>query len=99
MGLKLNPAEFERIFKYFDKNGDGVITYHEFVSGIRGELSADIHALVSELVTKVGDAKGLIDLDGLIAQGDFSEQKEVKAGTRTAAEARAFLHSCFDFQC
>ena len=39
-GHTLSPSEFERIFKYFDKNNDGFISISEFIRGIRGDLSA-----------------------------------------------------------
>jgi hypothetical protein len=38
-GHNLSPSEFERIFKYFDKNNDGKINYDEFLRGLRGELT------------------------------------------------------------
>jgi hypothetical protein len=37
-GQKLSEQEFERLFKYFDKNGDGSITVSEFLRGVRGDL-------------------------------------------------------------
>jgi len=38
-GHSLSPSEFERIFKFFDKNNDGRISYDEFLRGLRGELT------------------------------------------------------------
>lgn len=38
-GHNLTPSEFERIFKYFDKNNDGKICYDEFLRGLRGEMN------------------------------------------------------------
>jgi Ca2+-binding EF-hand superfamily protein len=38
-GHDLSPSEFERIFKFFDKNNDGNISYDEFLRGLRGDLS------------------------------------------------------------
>jgi hypothetical protein len=38
-GQTLSHQETERIFKYFDKNGDGLISFHEFIEGVRGSLS------------------------------------------------------------
>jgi Ca2+-binding EF-hand superfamily protein len=45
-GHTLSPSEFERIFKYFDKNNDGKISYDEFLRGVRGPLNARRAALV-----------------------------------------------------
>jgi len=38
-GHFLSQAEFEQLFRYFDKNNDGVLSLSEFIHGIRGELS------------------------------------------------------------
>ena len=38
-GHNLSPSEFERIFKFFDRNNDGKISYDEFLRGVRGDLS------------------------------------------------------------
>lgn len=38
-GHNLSPSEFERIFKYFDRNNDGKVNYDEFLRGIRGEMN------------------------------------------------------------
>jgi len=45
-GHNLSPSEFERIFKYFDKNNDGKVNYDEFLRGLRGELSDRRKALI-----------------------------------------------------
>lgn len=38
-GHDLAPSEFERIFKYFDKNNEGRINYEEFLRTLRGDLN------------------------------------------------------------
>lgn len=38
-GHNMSPSEFERIFKYFDRNNDGKVNYDEFLRGIRGEMN------------------------------------------------------------
>jgi Ca2+-binding EF-hand superfamily protein len=45
-GHVLTPSEFERIFKYFDKNNDGKIDYDEFLRGLRGDMNERRRALV-----------------------------------------------------
>ena len=45
-GHVLSPSEFERIFKYFDKNNDGKIDYDEFLRAIRGELNERRRSLI-----------------------------------------------------
>jgi len=38
-GHDLTPSEFERIFKFFDKNNDGKVCYDEFLRGLRGDMN------------------------------------------------------------
>ena len=45
-GHVLSPSEFERIFKYFDKNNDGKIDYDEFLRAIRGDLNERRRSLI-----------------------------------------------------
>lgn len=45
-GHDLSPAEYERLFKYFDRNNDGRLDYDEFLRGIRGDLNDRRRGLV-----------------------------------------------------
>ena len=38
-GQNLSPSEYEKLFRYFDKNNNGKISSSEFIRGVRGELS------------------------------------------------------------
>ncbi len=38
-GLFLKVVEIQALIKYYDKDGDGSISYEEFISGLREELS------------------------------------------------------------
>jgi Ca2+-binding EF-hand superfamily protein len=66
-GHKLSPAEFEKIFKYFDKNNNGKIAYNEFLRAIRGSLNESRIALVKQVfkkLDKTGD--GFVTTDDLV---------------------------------
>lgn len=54
-GHTLSQHEFERIFKFFDKNNDGILDVQEFMTGIRGNLSERKIAQVNAFVEKVRD--------------------------------------------
>lgn len=38
-GVKLTPKELDVLFSQFDYNGDGIISYDEFIRGIRGGMN------------------------------------------------------------
>ena len=50
--------EMERLFKYFDRNCDGVVDYNEFLRAIRGEMNDYRKSLVMmafKKLDKTGD--------------------------------------------
>ncbi len=60
-GVDLSPSEFERIFKFFDKNNEGRISYDDFLYGLRGELNGRRKALVKLAFGKLDkQGKGFI---------------------------------------
>eukprot|EP01022_Parablepharisma_sp_SALTPOND_P017028 TRINITY_DN2633_c0_g1_i1.p4 TRINITY_DN2633_c0_g1~~TRINITY_DN2633_c0_g1_i1.p4 ORF type:complete len:412 (-),score=56.34 TRINITY_DN2633_c0_g1_i1:168-1403(-) len=79
-GHCLSPLEFERLFKYFDRNNDGVINYDEFLRGVRGELNERRRAVVHEAFRKLdrtGD--GRVMLDDLV--GLYNVEKHPKVNS------------------
>lgn len=38
-GHILTPPDVEKLFKYFDRNQDGRVSYDEFLRAIRGDLN------------------------------------------------------------
>ena len=46
--MKLTQKELDILFKQFDFNGDGNVSYDEFIRGIRGEMSAFRVGLVKQ---------------------------------------------------
>ncbi len=81
-GHVLTPSEFERIFKFFDKNNDGKISYDEFISGLRGEtLNQRRRALVQlafKKLDKTGD--GVATVEDLKVNYDVSFHPKFKNG-------------------
>ena len=70
-GQNLSPSEFERLFKYFDKNNDGFISTSEFIRGVRGELS---HARAAS----VADAWKKIAPKGDLSTEDFEKAFDIE---------------------
>lgn len=83
-GHTLSPSEFERIFKYFDKNNDGKVSYDEFLRGIRGQLNERRKALVCQAfdkLDKTGD--GFVTVEDLVGVYDGSFHPKFKSGEMT----------------
>lgn len=80
-GHTLSPSEFERIFKYFDKNNDGKISYDEFLRGIRGDMNQRRLALVKLAYNKLDrDHSGLVDLNDIAGAYDVTQHPKFKTG-------------------
>lgn len=48
-GHYLQASEFEQLFRYFDKNNDGVLSLSEMIRGIRGELNPQRKEIVDQV--------------------------------------------------
>lgn len=80
-GFTLTPSEFERIFKYFDKNNDGKIDYDEFLRALRGDMNQrrrELVMLAFKKLDRTGD--GFITIDDLKDQYDVSFHPRFKSG-------------------
>lgn len=64
-GHILAPQELERLFNYFDRNKDGVISYNEFIRAVRGDLSERRKVAVERTFKKLTGGEGKIPLEEL----------------------------------
>ena len=77
----MTPSEFERIFKYFDKNNDGRLSYDEFLRGVRGPMNdfrIGFVKLAFEKLDKTGN--GIVDINDLVNTYDVSFHPKFKSG-------------------
>jgi Ca2+-binding EF-hand superfamily protein len=84
-GHTLTQHEFERIFKFFDKNNDGILDVQEFMSGIRGNLPEKKVAQVDALIEKVRDGD-VVSISKMEANFDGSHIPAVQQGRMTVKE-------------
>lgn len=72
------------LFAEFDRNGDGVIDYEEFLRGIRGEMN-DFRKVIAMKAFKVldKDQSGVIDIRDIKGVYNATKHPEVIAGKKT----------------
>ena len=72
-GHDISPSEFERIFKYFDKDNNGKINYDEFLKALRGDLNDRRRNLIHMAFKKL-DRTG----DGVVTIEDIRDSYNVE---------------------
>jgi len=92
-GVALSKAEIDELFKLFDVDRSGSITYDEFLKGIRGSMTAPRVEMVklawAQLDTR---GAGVVTLADIAKIYDVSGNPLVKAGNMTVQDAlRAFM--------
>lgn len=67
-GHTLAPSEFERIFKYYDKNNEGKISYNDFLQNVRGNMNEKRMQLLHMIFKKIDKQNsGVVSLEDLVA--------------------------------
>lgn len=72
-GHDVTPSEFERVFKYFDKNNNGQINYDEFLVALRGDLNQRRQNLVDMAFAKLDRTN-----DGVVTVADLVDTYNVE---------------------
>lgn len=86
-GHNLSPSEFERVFKYFDRNNDGKITYDEFLNTLRGDLNDRRRGLVDLAYNKLDkDKNGIVDINDLLDTYNVEFHPQFKSGEKSKKE-------------
>jgi len=91
--IGLTEPEVQVIFKFFDEDASGTITYDEFLIGVRGELNErreQMVLLAFDVLDK--DGSGVVDLDDITEAYNVDGNPEVMSGKKTKGEVlREFL--------
>jgi len=85
------------IFKFFDEDASGTITYDEFLFGVRGEMNTRREQMVMlafDVIDK--DKSGCMDLDDITAAYDAKSNPEVIAGKKTEKQVLREFIDTFD---
>jgi len=92
-GVHLAKAETDELFKLFDVDTSGTITYDEFLKGIRGTMGPERVELVKLAFAQLDQrGKGQVTLEDMARIYDVSGNPLVKAGKLSKVDAlRAFM--------
>jgi len=78
------------VFKYFDKNNDGVVSYTEFVKAIRGPISDAKANCIQAIADKYFTCNAPVCLKSFIEKNfDFNAHPAIRAGKQTKEQKLA----------
>lgn len=97
-GQRLSEQETERIFKYFDKNGDGLISIHEFIEGVRGSLNTNRSCVVAGVWAELAP-EGKISTSELAEKFNLESSSDYKLGRKTGSQIVSDMMSQIDQDC
>jgi len=86
-GIFPKKVELQALMKYYDVNGDGRISYEEFLSGLKEELSERRLNMVRKAFTRLDrDNSGNITVSDVDGVYDVSKNPEFLEGRKTREE-------------
>ena len=97
--LGLSLEEVRTLHGFFDRGGDGYISFDEFIKAIRGSLSPTRRKLVTKVFNALdasGDQNGYLTIEDLQHAYSADEHPDVKGGRRTEKEVLLDLLEVFE---
>jgi len=96
-GLFPKVVEIQALMKYYDVDGDGNITYEEFIRGLRDPLSERRKAMVDKAFALIDrNNSGDITMADIEAIYDVSQNQDFIDGTKTRQEILEEFLNGFD---
>jgi Ca2+-binding EF-hand superfamily protein len=95
--LGFTEPEQEELFKFFDSDAGGTITYDEFLGGIRGELNmrrAQLVLLAFDILD--ADKGGFVDIDDIADKYNAKTNPDVMSGKKTEKQVLKEFLDTFD---
>eukprot|EP00210_Caulerpa_lentillifera_P008664 g8263.t1 len=91
--MDFDEGEYQALFRFFDRDCNGSISYDEFITGLRGELNERRKELVFmayKVLDKNGD--GQVDMQDMVSRYDASNHPDVLSGKKKKFDiVREFL--------
>mmetsp|Transcript_1949 Transcript_1949/g.231 ORF Transcript_1949/g.231 Transcript_1949/m.231 type:complete len:115 (+) Transcript_1949:1005-1349(+) len=83
-GHVLSPMDLDRLFRYFDKNRDGRISYDEFLRCLRGDLNDRRRNLIGLAYQKLDRTHdGKVNIEDMRVAYDVSFHPDFKKGAKS----------------
>lgn len=96
-GLFPKKVELQALVKYYDVDGDGNVTYEEFLRGLRDELTPRRAAMVNKAFAMMDrDGCGTITIKDIVGIYDVSLNPEFLEGRKTKEEILTDFLSNFE---
>jgi calcyphosin len=82
-GHQLSPLDLDRLFKYFDKNLDGSVSYDEFLRALKGDLNDSRKRIIEQAYRKLDkNGNGTVTIDDLKNLYDVSFHPDFRSGKK-----------------
>ena len=95
--VQVTPEEATILFRAFDLNGDGSISYDELLRGVMGEMNGARKALVNRAFKKLDkNGNGIIEVDDLKGVYNAKNHPDVKLGKKTEEEVLSEFLDTFE---
>ncbi len=94
--VDLHPKDIDNLFKTFDRNGDGHISYEELLISLVGQMSKNRYELIEKAFSKVAGPDGCCSVAELTACFDGARHPDVARGKMDAATAAADFREAFE---
>lgn len=96
-GISPKKVELQALMKFYDVNGDGNISYDEFLSGLREELSARRVNMVKKVFSMLDtDGSGKIEVKDIDGIYDVSMNPEFLEGKKSRNQILSEFLNNFD---
>lgn len=86
-GFNMSKEEAAKVLEHFDKNGDGVVNFDEFLLYFKGDLNEGRVALIKQAYDKLDVNKnGLVELNDIASLYDATQHPDFIQGKKSAEE-------------
>ena len=98
-GIQMSKEESEEVLKAFDRDGNGLVDFNEFLVTLKGDLNDTRKEIIAQAYKKLdvtGDGK--VTLDDVAKLYDASQHPEVVSGKRSEQDIFMEFMSLWDTQ-